>query len=658
MRKIMLWTLLVLLPSLIFAQAIKFEFSNIRFKSGSAVIETATLPALDTLGQFLMRSGAKVEVAGHTDNVGDRRKNQRLSQQRAQAVCNYLTAKHRIASSQLTAKGYGDLIPLVPNLTDEYRAKNRRVEITVLSKIRTARLSYIQGNVFTRKQGISRFQPAVLGQVLTILDEVVTDSAGRAEITFDNGSRVILNPGSDLVVEEQSWETGNKRAKVGLNLVVGKAYAKVSKLDGKKETFSLGTPTAVAGIRGTEFVVESKPDRTALLSVWEDDVLWRGQIANSMDRSILAAQGSRCLPGQHPEPAQALPKPPMPKTPAANDTFFYNPDKPKSIKFTWAKGEGAAVHLVVARDYEMREVVADIITDKETFSLKPGKTDDVFYWMLTAVDAIGLEGQPWPTRTLRLARKIEGPRLRIGRPKMGEKVNQLKLLVDGSTDIKAELAINGKPALVSAAGEFSEQILLRSGENIVTVTATDRAGNESSTSLKIFCSPTPAFDMALNLGTVKLMGGVADAAAPGFIGSLKLAYNLNRYWGLGVEVGYGQSGVEADDWEPLSAEYTTTMVPAAALGRFMILPESKLSPYATIEAGAVFWQNKLAEATMTSGTALFGALGAGVKFAVSEKISLLAETSAGYMMADTVNAGSIDKNNLIIRGTAGVMFGF
>jgi hypothetical protein len=658
MKKTACLSLLVLLPSLLLAQAIKFEFSNIRFRTGSAVIETATLPALDTLGQFLMRSGAKVEVAGHTDNVGDKRKNQKLSQQRAQAVCNYLTTKHRIASSQLTAKGYGDLIPLMANLTEEYRAKNRRVEITVLSKIRTARLSYLQGNVFTRKQGINRFQPAALDQVLTILDEVVTDSTGRAEITFDNGSKVKISPSSDLVIEEQSWETGNKNAKVGLNLIVGKAYAKISRLGDKRESFTLGTPTAAASLRGTEFVVESKPGRTALLSVWEDDVMWRGQIANSTDRSIRAAQGSRCLPGQHPEPAVDLPKPPMPKTPAANDTFFYNPDKPKNIKFTWSRNEGVKAHLIVARDYEMREVVADIITDKESFSLKPGKTDDVFYWMLTAIDDIGLEGQPWPTRTLRLIRKIEGPRLRIGRPKMGEKVKQIKLLVDGSTDPKTELTINGKPALVSAAGDFSELVLVKAGENVVTIAATDQAGNESATSLKIFCAPTPVIDVSLNAGALKLLGGEVDASALGGLGGIKLVYNLNQYWGLGMAVGYGQAGLSPAEWELNADQYTTTVVPASGMGRFMILPDSKVSPYSTLEAGAVFWQNKLAEATITSGTALFGAMGAGVKFAFSERVSFLAEASAGYMLADTVNAGSIDKNNIIVRGGAGVMIGF
>ena len=658
MKKTTCLLLLILLPSLLLAQAIKFEFSNIRFKSGSAVIETATLPAIDTLGQFLLRSGAKVEVAGHTDNVGDKRKNQKLSQQRAQAVCSYLITRHRIAPSQLTAKGYGDLIPLVTNLTEEYRTKNRRVEITVLSKIRTARLSYLQGNVFTRKQGISRFQPAALDKVLIILDEVVTDSVGRAEITFDNGSKVKLNPNSDLVIEEQSWETGNKKARVDLNLIVGKAYAKISRLGDNKESFSLGTPTAVAGIRGTEFVVESQPDRTALLSVWEENIMWRGQKANSTDRAIMAAQGSRCLPGQQPEPPLALPRPPMPKSPAANDTFFYNPDKPKSINFTWGRITTGRTHLIIARDYEMNEVVADIITDKDLFSLKPGKTDNMFYWMLTAIDAIGLEGQPWPTRTLRLVRKIEGPRLRIGRPKMGEKVKQMKFLVEGSTDPKTELTINGKPALVSAAGDFSEQILLKTGENIVAVNATDQAGNESATSLKIFCAPTPVVDISVNAGALKLMGGEVDASALGGQGGIRIVYNLNQYWGLGVAGGYGQAGLEAASWEPQAAEFTTNAVLAAALGRFMILPEAKFSPYATLEAGAVFWQNKLAKATITSGTAIFGALGAGVKFAFRERVSFLAEASAGYMMADTVNAGSIDKNNLIIRGGIGVLVGF
>ncbi|MDO9067339.1 MAG: FecR domain-containing protein, partial [Deltaproteobacteria bacterium] len=484
------------------------------------------------------------------------------------------------------------------------------------------------------------------------------DSTGRAEITFDNGSRVRINPSSDLVIEEQSWETGNKKAKVGLNLIVGKAYAKVSSAAGKKESFSLGTPTAVAGIRGTEFVVESQANGTALLSVWEDEVMWRGQIANSMEKSIRAAQGSRCLPGQHPEIPTSLSKPPMPKNPAANDTFFYNPDKPKSIKFTWTRQDGIRSHLVVARDYEMREVVADIITDKETFSLKPGKTDDVFYWRLSALDDIGLEGQPWPTRTLRLVRKIEGPRLRIGRPKMGETVNQIKLLVDGSTDLKTDLSINGKTALLSAAGDFSEMILLKPGENVITVTATDLAGNENSASLKIFCAPTPAVDVSLNAALLKFMGGEVDASAMGGLGGLRLVYNLNQYWGLGVTVGYGQSGLNLMEWEPHADQYTTTAVPAAALGRFLILPESKISPYATVEAGAVFWQNKMAKTTMTSGTAIFGALGAGARLAVSERVSLLAEASAGYMLADTVNVGSADKNNLIVRGGAGVMVGF
>ncbi len=127
--------------------------------------------------------------------------------------------------------------------------------------------------------------------------------------------------------------------------------------------------------------------------------------------------------------------------------------------------------------------------------------------------------------------------------------------------------------------------------------ATDRAGNESAASLKIFCAPTPVFDATLNGGVIKFLGGEVDAASPGLLGAGRLVYNLNQHWGLGVTVGYGQSGVNPMEQESNTDQYTTTAVPAAALGRYMILPEAKISPYATLEAGAVFWQNKLAETT-------------------------------------------------------------
>ncbi len=70
----------------------------------------------------------KLEVQGHTDNVGNDAYNQTLSESRAKSVMTWLT-QHGVAAGRLTFKGYGKTKPVADNGNDEGRAKNRRVEI-------------------------------------------------------------------------------------------------------------------------------------------------------------------------------------------------------------------------------------------------------------------------------------------------------------------------------------------------------------------------------------------------------------------------------------------------------------------------------------------------------------------------------------------------
>jgi OmpA-OmpF porin, OOP family len=102
---------------------------GIEFATGKADL----LPAADgPLQQMLIlmkdNAGLKLRVEGHTDNVGARAMNQRLSEQRAAAVVAWLTA-HGIAKDRLTAQGFADTKPVEDNSTEEGRAKNRRVEL-------------------------------------------------------------------------------------------------------------------------------------------------------------------------------------------------------------------------------------------------------------------------------------------------------------------------------------------------------------------------------------------------------------------------------------------------------------------------------------------------------------------------------------------------
>jgi outer membrane protein OmpA-like peptidoglycan-associated protein len=74
----------------------------------------------------------KIQLEGHTDNVGTAADNQKLSENRAKAVVAYLTGKG-VAPARLMAKGFGATRPVADNKTEEGRAQNRRTELKILS---------------------------------------------------------------------------------------------------------------------------------------------------------------------------------------------------------------------------------------------------------------------------------------------------------------------------------------------------------------------------------------------------------------------------------------------------------------------------------------------------------------------------------------------
>lgn len=100
----------------------------ITFDIGKANIKLESMTEINRIAQLMKDNGdLKFEVQGHTDNTGTVAGNQKLSEQRAQAIVNKLV-EMGIAANRLSAKGMGQSAPLADNSTDEGRAKNRRVE--------------------------------------------------------------------------------------------------------------------------------------------------------------------------------------------------------------------------------------------------------------------------------------------------------------------------------------------------------------------------------------------------------------------------------------------------------------------------------------------------------------------------------------------------
>lgn len=108
--------------------AANYRLQGVNFEFDSAKLTAEAEARLDEDVQILLRhSDLQVEIAGHTDSVGNAAYNEALSLRRAQSVKSYLVGKGAKAAN-LTVKGYGESDPVASNDTEAGRAQNRRVE--------------------------------------------------------------------------------------------------------------------------------------------------------------------------------------------------------------------------------------------------------------------------------------------------------------------------------------------------------------------------------------------------------------------------------------------------------------------------------------------------------------------------------------------------
>ncbi len=111
-----------------------YTLDNVFFDTGKSTLRPQSNKALDELAEFMtLKKAMKIEISGHTDNVGDQAANQKLSEDRAASVRAYLLKKG-IAADRVMAKGYGDTQPIADNALPEGKQKNRRTEVRILSE--------------------------------------------------------------------------------------------------------------------------------------------------------------------------------------------------------------------------------------------------------------------------------------------------------------------------------------------------------------------------------------------------------------------------------------------------------------------------------------------------------------------------------------------
>jgi outer membrane protein OmpA-like peptidoglycan-associated protein len=112
----------------------KVILKNIFFDSNKYQLQPDSRAELQKLIEFMsLNPTVKIEISGHTDNVGNDESNQTLSENRAKSVYNFLISG-KIDPSRMVFKGYGKTQPIAPNDNEENRAKNRRTEFKIIAK--------------------------------------------------------------------------------------------------------------------------------------------------------------------------------------------------------------------------------------------------------------------------------------------------------------------------------------------------------------------------------------------------------------------------------------------------------------------------------------------------------------------------------------------
>lgn len=111
-----------------------YTLKNVFFDTGKSTLRKESFASLDELAEIMkLKPRLIIEIAGHTDNVGSPESNLILSNDRANAVRDYLI-RHGIDEKRVMAKGYGETQPVASNDTENGRQENRRTEVRIISE--------------------------------------------------------------------------------------------------------------------------------------------------------------------------------------------------------------------------------------------------------------------------------------------------------------------------------------------------------------------------------------------------------------------------------------------------------------------------------------------------------------------------------------------
>lgn len=157
-------------------------------------------------------------------------------------------------------------------------------------------LSVVKGNVQVQSGKDKSISPARVGMKVTQGDTIITGPDSRAKLTMVDKNVINVSPDSKLQLEKYEFKPDQDKKNVTLNVLFGKVRSSVEqKYDGEQNKFHVKTPSAVAGVRGTDFLVSySRTDSASKIVTFSGQV----EVGPKLDASGKISDGVRVNPGQ------------------------------------------------------------------------------------------------------------------------------------------------------------------------------------------------------------------------------------------------------------------------------------------------------------------------------------------------------------------------
>ena len=317
----------------------------------------------------------------------------------------------------------------------------------------------------------------VEGMAFRNSDAVQTFHNSAATLTFREGNFLELEENSLVVLRKLERDVFTRDNNMTIVLMSGQVSGEVMMQGQENFNLEIVTPGAVALApsragkgKPARFQMVVQPDNSSILTVLEGkaDLLVNGETIE-----VGTDQAVKVQPGMPLVYLRPPPRPPVLASPPDSQTYSFR-EIPPRVVFEWKNSPGAQEYrFVIARDPEFREIFYEDRVSENMLAhgnLKPGE----YFWRVSAGNQDGTGGFG-PSRSFMLTQDIQPPTLEISYPDTGQEGDNFEL--SGTTDPEARVFVGGMPVQVDGMGQFTHNLFLRRGFNVIVVEAVDKVGN-------------------------------------------------------------------------------------------------------------------------------------------------------------------------------------